>query len=300
MHIAETNHPGRAGVQTAIGVGPMVDRMWPDYRFALGAVLATTMLGVMGLGLVMSVRLVQEARDGTLDASRSLAFAEPAAGHGFYEPPPEQPLADTSGAADEPGDDIGIATPAVVAPAADTATPLPAAASLDDPGDHAADAPVEASAESTATASAAVSAPDPAAAEPSQSDDAAVAPPPAPLDRIANAPDATPTPDVGDDTAPPQRVTGPVRLPPEAPGAAKPVKHVRIVRHRPVVHHVAAQALTTSTTTNTQQSFAGQGYWTDSGQWQSTTTQQFATTATAKRARTRVSNDQTSRPPAGR
>ena len=41
--------------------------MLPDFRFALGALLAIALIAVAGFGLVTSVRLAHEARIGPLD-----------------------------------------------------------------------------------------------------------------------------------------------------------------------------------------------------------------------------------------
>jgi hypothetical protein len=49
--------------------------MLPDFRFVLGAVLATALLVVTGIGLFSAVKVAHQARVGPLEASRSLAFA---------------------------------------------------------------------------------------------------------------------------------------------------------------------------------------------------------------------------------
>ena len=63
-----------------------VNRMLPDFRFVLGAILAITLLAVAGLGLVTSVRLVQEARINPIEDARSLAFAGHAQWNRSYDP----------------------------------------------------------------------------------------------------------------------------------------------------------------------------------------------------------------------
>jgi hypothetical protein len=63
-----------------------VNGMLPDYRFALGAILALAMIAVGGLGLVTSVQLVREAHMAPLEESRSLAFAGHAEWNQFYDP----------------------------------------------------------------------------------------------------------------------------------------------------------------------------------------------------------------------
>src|SRR6185295_14119371 len=52
------------------------DAMLPDFRFLIGAILATTVLGVAAFGLATSVRLSHQAKISPLEASRSFAFAE--------------------------------------------------------------------------------------------------------------------------------------------------------------------------------------------------------------------------------
>ena len=60
--------------------------MRPDFRFILGAILAIALLAVAGLGLVTSVRLMQEARISPIGDARSLAFAGGAGSNRFYDP----------------------------------------------------------------------------------------------------------------------------------------------------------------------------------------------------------------------
>jgi hypothetical protein len=60
--------------------------MLPDFRFLIGAVLATGMLGVAGFGLATAVRLSHEARVGPSEASRSLAFDDRADWNQFSDP----------------------------------------------------------------------------------------------------------------------------------------------------------------------------------------------------------------------
>ncbi len=49
--------------------------MLPDFRFLVGAVLATALLAVTGIGLFSAVKIAHQARIGPLEASRSFAFA---------------------------------------------------------------------------------------------------------------------------------------------------------------------------------------------------------------------------------
>lgn len=62
------------------------DAMLPDFRFLIGAVLATGMLSVAGFGLVTAVRLSHEARVGPSDSSQSLAFNDRADWNQFSDP----------------------------------------------------------------------------------------------------------------------------------------------------------------------------------------------------------------------
>jgi hypothetical protein len=75
-----------------------VHGMLPDFRFVLGAVVAIALLGVAGLGLVTSTRLVREAHMGPLDDTRSLAFAGHAEWNQFYDPEAARRFAGLSGA----------------------------------------------------------------------------------------------------------------------------------------------------------------------------------------------------------
>ena len=102
--------------------------MLPDFRFALGALLAIALIAVAGLGLVTSVRLAREARIGPLDDSRSLAYAGHAEWNQFYDPDGArrfQGLAGKTGAPlAEPPSPIPAEALAVEPPAA---APAPAA-----------------------------------------------------------------------------------------------------------------------------------------------------------------------------
>src|SRR4051812_45007210 len=62
------------------------EAMLPDFRFLIGAVLATGMLGVAGFGLATAVRLSHEARVGPTDATQSLAFNDRADWNQFSHP----------------------------------------------------------------------------------------------------------------------------------------------------------------------------------------------------------------------
>jgi hypothetical protein len=98
--------------------------MVPDFRFVLGAILAIALLAVAGLGLVTSVRLVQEAHINPIEDARSLAFAGHAQWNQFYDPDGARRFEDLAGKApatearlETPADTAEMAPP-VAAPAA--------------------------------------------------------------------------------------------------------------------------------------------------------------------------------------
>jgi hypothetical protein len=267
----------------AIELAPTVDGMLPDLRFALGATLAMTVLGVTSLGIVMSVQLVHEARDGSFEASRSLAFADTGgARNPFYDPAP-RPFPVVNDAPEEA--------------AADATAPSAAEGSSDDPPSLSDPPPVEA---------ARVAAIDPpeAAVEPTKAG-ATAAPPaaepaPAEPDRVASVPPTVSPSEPREDTHHELSLTGKVPLPPippksvprSEPGAGVPA---RAPHRRLVVHRAPAKATTTTAQQpfSYQQPFSSQGYWTDTGQWQAYPVQQSGT-AGAATTRTRVTGTQTS------
>jgi hypothetical protein len=97
--------------------------MLPDFRFVLGAILAITLLAVAGLGLVTSVRLVQEARINPIEDARSLAFAGHAQWNQFYDPEGARRFEDLAGKT--PATEARLETPAETA---EMAPPVAAAA----------------------------------------------------------------------------------------------------------------------------------------------------------------------------
>ncbi len=100
--------------------------MLPDFRFVLGAILAITLLAVAGLGLVTSVRLVQEARINPIEDARSLAFAGHAQWNQFYDPEGARRFEDLAGKA--PPTETRLETPAETAEMPPpVAAPAPAA-----------------------------------------------------------------------------------------------------------------------------------------------------------------------------
>jgi hypothetical protein len=59
--------------------------MLPGLRFIIGAALGSLALIVTALGLAATVRIAHEAKVGPLEPSRTLAFADPADWHPFYD-----------------------------------------------------------------------------------------------------------------------------------------------------------------------------------------------------------------------
>jgi hypothetical protein len=100
--------------------------MLPDFRFALGALLAITLIAVAGLGLVTSVRLAREARIGPLDDSRSLAYAGHAEWNQFYDPDGARRFEGLAGKTESPVAEPPRAPPPEAAATA-PAEPAPAA-----------------------------------------------------------------------------------------------------------------------------------------------------------------------------
>src|SRR5580704_5848589 len=118
-----------------------VNRMLPDFRFVLGAILAITLLAVAGLGLVTSVRLVQEARINPIEDARSLAFAGQAQWNQFYDPEGTRRFEDWGGKA--PATEARLETPAETAEMPPpVAAPAPAAVPPEAPQDQTASLPV--------------------------------------------------------------------------------------------------------------------------------------------------------------
>jgi hypothetical protein len=67
--------------------------MLPDLRFLIGAMLATTVMGVGALGLAMAVYLAHQTKVGPLEAARTLAFADHVDWRQFSQPEGRQPPA---------------------------------------------------------------------------------------------------------------------------------------------------------------------------------------------------------------
>ena len=60
--------------------------MLPDFRFAIGALLATAVLGITSFGLLAAVRLTHQAKVGPLESSRSVPFDDRADWNQFNDP----------------------------------------------------------------------------------------------------------------------------------------------------------------------------------------------------------------------
>ncbi len=60
--------------------------MLPDFRFAIGALLAVAVLGVASVGLLTAARLTGQVKVGPLQASRNVAFADRPDWNQFYHP----------------------------------------------------------------------------------------------------------------------------------------------------------------------------------------------------------------------
>jgi hypothetical protein len=139
MHVTANRAPARPGAERGT-----VSGMRPDFRFVLGATLAIALLAVAGLGLVTSVRLMQDARISPIEDARSLAFAGHEGSNRFYDPegarrfeglagPTEGPLAEAppeapaeSAATALPATAPPVTAPAAVAPAAERVASAPA------------------------------------------------------------------------------------------------------------------------------------------------------------------------------
>src|SRR5262247_3564599 len=60
--------------------------MLPNFRFVIGAVLATMVLAVAALGLFTATRLTHQAKVGPLETARNLAFDDRSDWNQFYDP----------------------------------------------------------------------------------------------------------------------------------------------------------------------------------------------------------------------
>ena len=115
--------PARPGAERGT-----VSGMRPDFRFILGAILAIALLAVAGLGLVTSVRLMQEARISPIGDARSLAFAGHEGSNRFYDPEGAQRFEGLADRTEGPLAEVRLeaaaesaaTAPAVTAPAAET------------------------------------------------------------------------------------------------------------------------------------------------------------------------------------
>jgi hypothetical protein len=85
--VAAANLYVRSGIAPAATVTGFAtgEQMLPDFRFIIGATLATSLLGMTALGLFAATRLAHHAKIGPLEASRSLAFADRSEQGRFYD-----------------------------------------------------------------------------------------------------------------------------------------------------------------------------------------------------------------------
>jgi len=221
-----------------------VYRMWPDFRFVIGAALALAVLAVAAIGLLTAVRVTHQAKVGPFESSRSLVFDNRTDWNPFYDsdnarrfdalarksegaqPPP---AGDGPAGTADPVEATAAVTPAdrdeaagertapaadaadaseVATPASAAAAPEPASALLT--GDTAPAAPATDDPSVTGTLSATAPGADDAAKPTAESEPGD---PPAAADRLANAP-ATPA------VATPEQAPSPSAMPETSPAEA--------------------------------------------------------------------------------
>jgi hypothetical protein len=102
--------------------------MLPDFRFVIGATLATAVLGVAAFGLATAVRLSHQTKIGPLESSRSLAFDERADWNQFSDPELMRRFEDLARQVDAAG-----ATPEVDVAAANMPQPAVSSPGLETP-----------------------------------------------------------------------------------------------------------------------------------------------------------------------
>jgi hypothetical protein len=143
--------PGRVLLALQDRPARTVNRMLPNFRFVIGAVLATALLAVTALGLFASVHATHQMNVGPLEASRNLVFDDRTVWNQFNDPEAARRFMELMrrlAPADEPAetaaDQAAPPTPPAVATAPEA--PVPAAPEIE-PGhhDHASDdaAPAE-------------------------------------------------------------------------------------------------------------------------------------------------------------
>jgi hypothetical protein len=222
-----------------------VDRMLPDFRFAIGAALAVMVLAVTAFGLFTAVRLTHQTKAGLLESSRGLVFDNRTDWNPFYDsesgrrvgaPARETEATEASAqragggpaGATSPaaaggeaanatiGSEVAIPAASVAAPAATTAPAVSASVAAAHPDDD----PRETGTLPSA-AIAAVPTPDPAPTPSAGSE------PPAAADRVANAPAATP------EIAKAEETPAPSATPPAEAKPAEAVAPARKAAPRP-------------------------------------------------------------------
>jgi hypothetical protein len=222
--------------------------MLPDFRFVLGAILAITLLAVAGLGLVTSVRLVQEARISPIEDARSLAFAGHAEWNQFYDADGARRFEGLAGKTEGPATEAGLETPAETSVIAPPVVAPPVSAQVG-PEDRIASIPAnrpdpdispEVADGKTPEINPPQSDPPPSAETPmavtiAAPTEAAAAPVPAisvapPAQRVASAPATSPGPDR------PEEAKMPTPAAPQAAGDQQPESAPPAPRARPNVH----------------------------------------------------------------
>ena len=78
--------PGRVLLALQDRPARTVNRMLPNFRFVIGAVLATALLAVTALGLFASVRTSHQTNAGPLESSRNLVFDDRTVWNQFNDP----------------------------------------------------------------------------------------------------------------------------------------------------------------------------------------------------------------------
>src|SRR6266545_4243436 len=98
--------------------------MLPDFRFVIGAVLASSVLAVAALGVLTAARLTHQVKGGPLEPSRSLAFDDRSDWNQFYDPDNARRFEELARKSDAPAQRAAETTPAA-STASEIAAPPP-------------------------------------------------------------------------------------------------------------------------------------------------------------------------------